>query len=116
MVDFALIGGLVTVVFVSVLQLTLVLHVRNTLVDCASEGARYGALAGNDPADAASRTRALLSQSLSARFSQDVSAARVHRDGLELVEVEVHAPRPLIGLIGSGGSLTIHGHALAEVP
>ena len=46
-VDFALVGALVTVLFVGVLQLTIVLHVRNTLVDTAAEGARYGALGGH---------------------------------------------------------------------
>lgn len=32
-VDFALVGGLVTVLFVAVLQLTFAVHARNTLVD-----------------------------------------------------------------------------------
>lgn len=105
-----------TVLFVAIVQLTLVLHVRNTLVDCAAEGARYGALRGNDPGDAASRTRDLLGESLSSRFAGHVSAARTERDGLELVEVEVRAPMPVIGLIGSAGSITVHGHALAEDP
>jgi hypothetical protein len=111
-----LVGGLVTVLFVAILQLTLVLHVRNTLVDCAGEGARYGALAGNDSEDAATRTRALLGQSLSKRFAGEVTARRVERSGLELVEVEVRAPLPVVGLIGSAGSVTVHGHALAEIP
>jgi hypothetical protein len=111
-----LVGGLVTVLFVAILQLTLVLHVRNTLVDCAGEGARYGALAGNDAGDAATRTRALLAQSLSPRFAGEVTARRVERSGLELVEVEVRAPLPVVGLIGSAGSVTVRGHALAEIP
>ena len=53
-----------TVLFVAVLQLTIVLHVRNTLVDSASEGARYGALVGHDPADGAA-ARATSSRSRS---------------------------------------------------
>ncbi|RHA39539.1 TadE family protein [Cellulomonas rhizosphaerae] len=116
MVDFALIGALVTVLFVAIVQLTLVLHVRNTLIDSASEGARYGALAGNDTGDAVARTRLLVDSALSSRFADDVSARRVERDGLALVEVDVTAPLPVIGFVGAVGSMTVHGHALAEIP
>jgi len=104
------------VLFVAIVQLTLVLHVRNTLIDSASEGARYGALAGNDAGDGAARTRSLVEESLSARFAEHVTAHRVEQDGLELVEVEVRAPLPVLGLVGAAGTLTVHGHALAEVP
>ena len=36
-------------------------------------------------------------------------------DGLTVVEVEVTAPLPVLGLLGPS-SLTVRGHALAEVP
>jgi len=107
---------LVTVLFVAVLQLTIVLHVRNTLVDSASEGARYGALAGHEPADGAQRSRELIAQSLSSAYAQEVSAARTTLDGLDVVRIEVEAPLPLVGLIGPGGTLVVHGHALVEDP
>lgn len=102
--------------FAAVLQLTLVLHVRNTLVDSASEGARYGALVGHDPADGADRARELITQSLSAAYAQDVTAGRTTLDGLDVVEVEVAAPLPLVGLVGPAGTLTVRGHALVEAP
>ncbi|WP_421736073.1 TadE/TadG family type IV pilus assembly protein [Cellulomonas sp.] len=116
MVDFALVGGLVTVLFVAVLQLTIVLHVRNTLVDSAAEGARYGALGGHEPADGAERSRDLIAQSLSSAYAQGVSASRTTLDGLDVVEVQVEAPLPLVGLVGAAGTLTVRGHALAEQP
>lgn len=102
--------------FVAVLQLTVVLHVRNTLVDSASEGARYGALVGHDPDDGADRSRDLIAQSLSIAYAQDVSAGRTTLDGLDVVEVQVRAPLPLVGLVGPAGTLTVRGHALVEVP
>ncbi len=37
--------------FLGILQVALVLHVRNTLASAASEGARYGATADRGPAD-----------------------------------------------------------------
>ncbi|WP_306298850.1 TadE/TadG family type IV pilus assembly protein, partial [Cellulomonas iranensis] len=54
-VDFTLVGGLVVVLFVAVVQLALVQHVRNTCVDAAAEGARYAAHVGRAPADGAAR-------------------------------------------------------------
>lgn len=115
-VDFVLIGALTTVLFLAVLQLTLVLHVRSTLVDCAAEGARYGALADRTPADGAERARDLITMSLADSFAQDVDAEVVTIDGLEVVRVEVTAPLPVIGLLGPGGVLTVDGHALRELP
>ncbi len=100
--------------FVAVVQLGTVLHVRNTLVDCASEGARYGAFADRTPQDGAQRTRDLIVASLSARFAGDVQARHVEVDGLQTVEVTVTAPLPVIGLFGPTGALVVHGHGAEE--
>lgn len=112
--DFVLIGALTTVLFAAVLQLGLVLHIRSTLVDCAAEGARHGAMADRTPADGAARARELVEMSLHASFAQHVSARQVTEDGSTLVRVEIHAPLPLIGLIGPGGAMTVSGHAMQE--
>ena len=58
MVDFVLVGGLLTLFFLAIIQLTLVLHVRNTLIDAAASGARYGTLADRGAGDARDRTAA----------------------------------------------------------
>ncbi|WP_149202141.1 TadE/TadG family type IV pilus assembly protein [Actinotalea subterranea] len=115
-VDFVLIGALTTFLFAGVLQLALALHVRATLVDCAAEGARYGALADRDPEQGAQRTRDLIGMALSPAFAQDVSAASTTVDGLPVVRVEVTAALPVLGLLGPAGALTVDGHALAEAP
>jgi len=115
-VDFALVAGLVTLVFAGVLQLTLALHVRNTLVDCAAEGARYAALADRSPEDGAARTRALIGLSLATGFADDVTVVETTIDGLAVVEVRVTAPLPVAGLLGPAGTLTVTGHALEELP
>lgn len=115
-VDFVLIGALITVLFVAVVQLTLVVHVRNILIDCAGEGARYGAAAGRTPSDGAQRTRELAAAALGPMYATDVSAGPVEVDGVGLVEVRVRAPVPVIGLLGPAGTLTARGHALAEQP
>ena len=43
MVDFVLVVVVVLPLFLGILQVALVLHVRNTLTCAASEGARYAA-------------------------------------------------------------------------
>lgn len=110
-VDFALIGGLLTVIFIAIVQLTLVLHVRNTLIDAASSGARYGTLADRSPADAAARTSSLISGAISSTYAQDVSVNQVNRGGAIVLQVTVRAPIPVVGLIGLAGTMEVTGHA-----
>jgi hypothetical protein len=113
-VDFVLVGSLVTLLFLGVVQLATVLHVRNTLIDCASEGAHRGALAGSAPDAGAERARELIQADLSAAYAEDVVARRLEVDGLETVEVRVRAPLPVVGLFGVGRVVTVTGHAVAE--
>ncbi len=114
MVDFVAVSTLVTLVFLGVIQLSLVLHVRNTLVDCASEGARYGGLADRSPADGVARTRELIGMSLSPRYAEDVTASTRTIDGVVVVEVRVDAPLPAVGLLGPAQAITVIGHGVQE--
>ncbi|WP_324650051.1 TadE/TadG family type IV pilus assembly protein [Georgenia sp. H159] len=113
-VEFVLVSILLVTVLLGVLQLTLALHVRNTVVDAAGEGARYGALAQSSPAAGAARTSELVATALSPRYGENVTAEVVERDGLVLVEVTVRAPLPVLGLLGPGGTLTASGRAVQE--
>ena len=115
-VDFVLVATLATLVFAGLLQFVVILHVRNVLVDCAEQGARFGALADRDPAAGAARTRELIRAELSARYARQVSAGRAQVQGLATIEVRIEAPLPVIGLLGAGHVLTVSGHALAEPP
>jgi TadE-like protein len=118
-VDFALVGGLLSLLFLSVVQLGLVVHVRNTLIDCAAQGARYGARAGRAPSDGIARTRQLVALELSAGYEarlSEVTADVVERSGVAAVEVRLRAPLPLVGLVGPAGELSVAGHAFAEQP
>ncbi|MFC3299783.1 pilus assembly protein [Arthrobacter agilis] len=110
-VDFALVGGLLTVVFIAILQLTLVLHVRNTLIDAASSGARYGTLADRSPDDAVTRARTLIEGSLADSYGSDITVAQSTVGGVETLEVIVRAPLPVIGLVGPAGVMEVRGHA-----
>lgn len=110
-VDFALIGGLLTVIFIAIVQLTLVLHVRNTLIDAAASGARYGTLADRSPRDAVGRTEELIRGSLADSYGSDISVGESSIGGVRTLEVVVRAPLPVIGLIGPAGTMEVRGHA-----
>ncbi|MHA7209609.1 TadE family protein [Arthrobacter sp. MDT1-65] len=110
-VDFALIGGLLTVVFIAIVQLTLVLHVRNTLIDAAASGARYGTLADRSPQDAVGRTEELIRGSLADAYGSDISVGESTVAGVRTLEVVVRAPLPVLGLIGPAGIMEVRGHA-----
>jgi hypothetical protein len=112
--EFAAVAGLLALLFTAVVQLAVVQHVRATAADSAGEGARFGALRGATPELGAQRTRDLLTASLSPRFAQDVEAVVVEVDGVAVVQVEVDAPLPVVGLLGVGRGLHVEGHALLE--
>lgn len=112
--DFAMVSVLVVVLFLSVFQLGLALHTRNTLISCASEGARLGARADAVPGQGAARTEALISQSLSPRYARHVSSRETVVDGVRVIEVRVVAPVPVIGLLGPDDRLDVVGRAFVE--
>lgn len=114
MAEFAAVAGLLSLLFVAVVQLAVVQHVRATAADCAGEGARYGALRGHTPADGARRTGELLTASLSPAYARDVTAHVVNVGAQPVVEIRVTAPLPVFGLLGPGRALTVRGHALQE--
>ena len=114
-VDFVLVMVLLVPLVLGVIQVGLVLHVRNTLAAAASDGARYGATVDRSPADAAARTRATIGEAISGRYADAVSAHEVVVAGSEGVVVEVHATVPALGLFGPGVELSVEGHAVKEV-
>ena len=113
-VDFVLIGTLVTLFFLAIVQLTLVLHVRNTLIDAAASGARYGTLADRNSGDARDRTVQLITTALNSEFAADVATSESTYQGVRTLEVTVRAPLPVIGFIGPRALLEVKGHAAIQ--
>lgn len=110
-VDFVLVGGLLTAVFLAIVQLTLVLHVRNVLTDAASTGAHYGTLADRSADDARERTRAVIDAALTEEFARDITTAEATFRDIRTLEVTVRTPFPVVGLIGPSALLEVKGHA-----
>jgi Flp pilus assembly protein TadG len=113
-VDFVLVLMVLIPLFLGILQLTLVVLVRNTLAAAASEGARYAATLDRTPADGAAYTRAHIQGALAARFAEDVVAQPVLVHGAPGVEVRVRVVIPALGIGGPAIALTVSGHAIEE--
>ena len=114
-VDFTLTSVLLLFVFLAVFQLGLALHVRNTLISCAAEGARYGAREGSSAQLGESRARDLIGRALSDRYASNVtSQADVTSSGVEVVVIDVSAPVPVVGFFGPGEGLHVSGRAFLE--
>lgn len=113
-VEFVLVGVLLTALTLSVMQLGLALLIRNTAHDAAGEGARFAALADNGLADGVTRSRELLTVALGPSYAGDVSASYTTYLGHPAVAVTVRAPLPLVGLVGIDDALEVTAHAAVE--
>ena len=105
---------LLTLLTVSVLQLGLALHVRNTVTDAAAEGARYAALADNGLAEGVERTRQLIATAIGPQYAEDVSASYGTYLGHSSTEIRVVTTLPVIGLLGLDNALEVNAHAAVE--
>ena len=114
-VDFVLVLLVLVPLLLGLLQVGLVLHVRNTLTAAASEGARHAATVDRGPAEGAARTREQIREALAGRFARQVSAREVSLDGVPGVRVDVRAEVPPLGLWGPAVRLELSGHAVEEV-
>jgi Flp pilus assembly protein TadG len=113
-VDFVLVLVVLVPLVLGILQVALVLHVRNTLTAAASEGARYAATADRPVEAGAVRTRQQISGALAARFARQVSARPDTVLGAQGVRVDVVAEVPPLGLWGPAVRLTVSGRAVEE--
>ncbi len=113
-VEFTLVGVLLTILTLAVIQLGLALHVRNTVHDAAAEGARFAALADNAPADGVVRARQLITEAIGADYAGDVRVGTGEWMGHPAVIVTVRTTLPVVGLLGVGGGLEVSGHAAVE--
>lgn len=113
-VDFVLIMVLLVPIVLGVLQVGLVMHVRNTLSAAASEGARSAAAIDAGPANGAERARQLIRRAIADRYADDVSAGYASVGGRPGTVVRISTSVPALGLLGPGVSITVEGHAVRE--
>lgn len=99
-----------------IIQVGLVLHVRNTVTAAASDGARAGSTLGAGPSDATLRTRHLISDAVDARYATDVTAAVQNGAAGPTMVVRVRAQVPPLGLFGPGVPIDVTGRSIMEQP
>jgi len=113
-VDFVLVLLVLLPLVLGILQLALVLHVRNTLASAAAEGARHAAVAGSSPEAGQAKVQELVDGALSQEFVSSVSVRPVSIGGAPGFESVVEADVTVLGLGGPGVHIRVEGHAIAE--
>ncbi|WP_231123061.1 TadE family protein [Nocardioides sambongensis] len=116
LVDFTLAMVILVPVFLGLVQVALVLHVRSTLASAASEGARLAATADRGPADGVARTREQIAAAAGGGYVTAVTPRRTTLDGAAAVEIVVHAEVPALGLGGPAVSFDVSARAVEEQP
>ncbi len=115
MVDFVLVMLLVLPLVLGIMQLALVMHVRNVTTAAAAEGARTQAALDAPPGAGERRTRAQVDAGISDRFVTEVSVTPTTVAGAPGVAVTVVSEVPALGLLGPAFTVEVTGHAVSEV-
>jgi len=114
-VDFCLVMVVLVPPVLGIMQVALVLYVRNTMTSAASEGARHGATLGGGSDAGAQRTRQLIAASLADDYATQVEAYPSLVEGYPGMVVRARASVPALGLFGPGVAVEVEGHAVQEV-
>ena len=113
-VDFVLVAAVLVPLVLGLIQLALVLHVRNTVTAAAAEGARVAAAYDRGPADAEARVRARLAGVLGGDVARGIEVRATSVGGAPAWSVEVAAVVPPLGVGTVGVPVTGRARALEE--
>lgn len=100
--------------FIGLIQLALVLHVRNTLSSAAAEGARRAAVVGATPEDGLAKTREQIAGTLNERFADAARISATSVGDAPAYTVTIDAAVPVLGLGGPAVSFQVSGTAIRE--
>lgn len=113
-VDFVLVLGILLPLFLGILQLALVLHVRNTLASAAAEGARYAATWEATPEDGVAKAEEQFAGVVSGEFASEPRIELVDIGGAPAYRLTIDVTVPALGLGGPGVSFQVTGNAVIE--
>jgi len=113
--DFVLVSVVLVPLFLAIVQLAVIWHIKNTVTAAASEGARYGAAYDATPQTGAGRTRAILDQTFGSDFDAEVVGSQSGAAGSPVVEVTVRARVPVLAFWGPSVAIEADGHAIKEI-
>ena len=100
--------------FAALLQLSLVLHVRNTLSSAAAEGARRAAVTGATMEDGTAKAAEQIVGTLNAKYAEDIDIRPTTIGGAPAYEVVITAEVPALGIGGPAIRLEVSGNAIIE--
>ena len=106
-----MIAALLVALSLAVVQIAGMVHVRNTLIDAASTGARFAALHDRTAEDGVERTRALIASSISDRYARDIRYDYRSAEDGRVVRITVRAQYPVLGIFGGVGEMEVTGSA-----
>ncbi len=109
--EFVMVSALLVLLTLLIVQLALFVHVRNTLTDAASAGARLGVLHDRTGQDGAQRTAELISGSVALQHAEDISYEYVPSGEGRMLRVTVRTQVPLLGTYLGAGELEVTGSA-----
>lgn len=95
--ESAMIIALVTLLCGTILQIGVIIHTKNTMIDVASAGARHAAMADRSLADGQHRAASLLSESIPNSEAAGIHVVR-ESDG-ERITVTVTHRVPILGFL-----------------
>jgi Flp pilus assembly protein TadG len=111
-VDFVLVGTLLLFLFLGIVQIGLILHMRNVITANAAEAARYAANLYVDPGVGGAKAHDLTAQELSRTVADSMNCNSRLTGGLVTVECDGQLPLSFLPL----GSVHLHtvAHAVKE--
>lgn len=109
--EFVMVSALLVLLTMLIMQLAFLVHVRNTLIDAASSGARLGVLHDRTPEDGAERAAELISGSITEAHAEDISYEYVPAGEGRSLRITVRTQVPLLGPYLGAGALEVSGNA-----
>ena len=116
-VEFVLVGSLVVFLFLGVLQIGLLLHMRNVIVSSASEAVHTAARADGSCRDGVERFEQLVGEALSSSVTDGVRRPVLcgpDPDAAGVVRLQVHVELPLVFLPFGSVAVSSTAHAVQE--
>jgi Flp pilus assembly protein TadG len=119
-VEFVLVGIMVIMLFMSIMQVGLYLHMRNVVVASLAEGAREAANADRSCDDGVARAHDLVRDAIGPTvadgltFDVPAGGCEVTANGVVLVQVRAHGPLPLLFPPVGSVSMNATAHAIKE--
>ena len=113
-VEFLLVGIVLTGLTLAVIQVGLALYVRNLVHDAAVEGAYHAALADVEASEGAARAQAIVDRAIGAGFVSSARARETEVLGGPGIEVTMSVTLPLVGVVGIPGAWEVTAYAPAE--